>query len=131
MKEASEKFLDKASRSIRAAQRLLEGGDVEFAVGRAYYAMFYVAEALLTERGLRFRKHGGVHGAFGEQFAKTGDLDPKYHRWLLEAFNKRITADYGVDAVVTAEDAQALIRQAEGVPPRGSASHRRTIRTAQ
>lgn len=100
-------------RSIRAARRLLDGGDVEFAVGRAYYAMFYVAEALLTEKGLRFRKHGGVHGAFGEQFAKTGELDAKHHRWLLEAFNKRITADYGVDAVVTRQDAEGLMAQAE------------------
>ncbi|MGH7544863.1 MAG: HEPN domain-containing protein [Gemmatimonadota bacterium] len=113
MKEASAKFLDKAARSIRAARRLLDGGDVEFAVGRAYYAMFYVAEALLTERGLRFRKHGGVHGAFGEHFVKAGELDPKYHRWLLEAFNKRITADYGVDAVATRQDAEGLLAQAD------------------
>ena len=112
MKEASGKFLDKATRAIQASKRLLDSGDAEFAVGRAYYAMFYVAEALLDEKGLRFRKHGGVHGAFGERFVKTGELDPKYHRWLLEAFNKRITADYGVEAVVTPEDVVSMIEHA-------------------
>lgn len=112
MKEASGKLLDKATRSIQASKRLLDGGDAEFAAGRAYYAMFYVAEALLNEKGLRFRKHGGVHGAFGEHFIKTGELDPKYHRWLLEAFNKRITADYGVETVVTPEEVTGMIEQA-------------------
>lgn len=94
MKEATRRFLDKAGRAIAAAERELASGDAEFSVARAYYAMFYVAEALLNEKGLRFKKHGGVHGAFGEHFAKAGALDAKYHRWLLAAFEKRITADY-------------------------------------
>lgn len=112
MKEASRSFLEKAARSIHAAERLLESEDPEFAAGRAYYAMFYTAEALLYEEGLRFRKHGGVHGAFGERFAKTGKLDPKYHRWLLEAFNKRVAGDYGVETSITSEEVARIIEQA-------------------
>ncbi len=74
--------------------------------------MFYVAEALLGEKGLRFKKHGGVHAAFGEHFAKTGVLNPKYHRWILQAFNKRVSADYDVEANLISEDVTALIQQA-------------------
>jgi hypothetical protein len=33
--------------------------DPEAAMARACYAMFYAAEALLSERGLAFRKHAG------------------------------------------------------------------------
>lgn len=47
--------------------------------------MLYAAEALLISKGLRFRKHGSVHAAFGEHFAKGQVLDPKFHRWLLDA----------------------------------------------
>ena len=112
MKEATKKLLEKATRVLRIAEHLGKSGDAEFSVGRAYYAMFYVAEALLNERGLRFRKHGGVHAAFAEHFDKTGLLDGKYHRWLLEAFSKRITGDYGIDADLTSEDASLLIGQA-------------------
>lgn len=112
MKEATKKLLEKATRVLRIAERLGKSGDAEFSVGRAYYAMFYVAEALLNERGLRFRKHGGVHAAVAEHFVKTGLLDGKYHRWLLEAFSKRITGDYGIDADLTSEDASLLIGQA-------------------
>ena len=81
-------------------------------MGRAYYALFYVAEALLNEEGQRFRKHGGVHAAFGRDFVKTGLFDAKYHRWLLAAFDDRITGDYGADANFTSDYVQQAIEQA-------------------
>jgi uncharacterized protein (UPF0332 family) len=112
MTEAAQKLLDKSSRSIAAGDAPLAAGHLEAAANRAYYAMFYAAEALLEERGLRFRKHGGVHAAFGEHFAKANLLDAKYHRWLLAAFNKRITADYGVDAVLSASEITDMLSQA-------------------
>ncbi len=67
MKTATRKLLDKALRAVHAAETLLRAEDTEFAAGRAYYAMFYAAQALLNEKGLSFRKHGGVHAAFGER----------------------------------------------------------------
>jgi uncharacterized protein (UPF0332 family) len=57
MKVETERLLDKAEHAIRAAEILLDADEGDFAAGRAYYAMFYVAEALLVERGRRFRKH--------------------------------------------------------------------------
>jgi uncharacterized protein (UPF0332 family) len=114
MKENSRLLLDKATRAIQAAQTLLDAGNlIEFSTGRAYYAMFYVAEALLEEKGLHYSKHGGVHGAFGEYFVKTGFFDQKYHRWLLNAFDQRIEADYGIEIIAETEDADVLIAQAK------------------
>lgn len=75
--------------------------------------MFYVAEALLEDKELHFSKHGGVHGAFGEYYVKSGLLDPKFHRWLLNAFDQRIEGDYGVEIVAIKEDAEKLITQAK------------------
>jgi uncharacterized protein (UPF0332 family) len=112
LKESTKKFLEKAFRSVQAAERLTKVADAEFGVGRAYYAMFYAAQALLNEKGLRFRKHAGVHSAFAEQFVKSGLIDKRYHRWLLAGFSKRITADYGIEAELTLEDATLLIGQA-------------------
>lgn len=112
MKEVARKLLDKCEQSIAASEHLLHDGYTEFAASRAYYAMFYADEALLSEKGRRFRKHAGVHSAFGAQFAKTGLLDPKFHRWLLDAFDKRVKGDYGVDEVMARGDAEELIRQA-------------------
>ncbi len=113
MKESSRRLLDKALRAIEAAETLLEHGYPEFATGRAYYAMFYTTEALLNEKELHFSKHGGVHGAFGEHYIKTGLFDARYHRWLLDAFDRRIEGDYSEEVVVVDQDANELIEQAK------------------
>lgn len=112
MKRETQQLLDKAHRALGAAKTLLDHGDADFAAGRAYYSMFYVAEALLHEKDLRSRKHSGVIALFGENFAKTGTMDVKFHRWLLDAFDKRILADYGIEAVLTREDGAQMIVQA-------------------
>lgn len=95
MKAEATSLLEKAARAIQAAEALLSRGDTDFSVGRSYYAMFYTATALLLEEGVSASKHSTVHALFGERFAKTARLDRKFHRWLLDAFDKRIESDYG------------------------------------
>jgi uncharacterized protein (UPF0332 family) len=74
--------------------------------------MFYVAEALLFEKGLRFRTHGDVHGAFGQHFSKTGVLPAEFHRWLIDGYDQRVSGDYWTEAPVSDEDALELIEHA-------------------
>ncbi|MBI4314117.1 MAG: HEPN domain-containing protein [Candidatus Omnitrophica bacterium] len=113
MKPETEKLLQKSFRSIGAAERLLKEGDVDFAASRAYYALFYVAEALLNERDLQFKKHGGVHGAFAEHFIKTKQMDTKFHSWLVDAFDERIQGDYEVESQVDSAIVKTTIQQAQ------------------
>ena len=49
MTEDQRELLEEARDSIAAARLLLDGGFPGYAASRAYYAMFYVAEALLEE----------------------------------------------------------------------------------
>ncbi|MEW6545147.1 MAG: HEPN domain-containing protein [Nitrospirota bacterium] len=112
MKDEARKFLEKAARTLRAAESLLRERDYESAAGRCYYAMLHAAQALLRERDLRYRKHASVHAAYGEAFAKTGLLDPKYHRWLLDAFADRLRGDYDVDVSFDKESVTKRIDQA-------------------
>ncbi len=96
MKEYASKPLEKSLDAIEAAEELTNMGKTEFAAGRAYYAMFYTAEALLYDQfDLKLNQHGQVIAAYGKHFAKTRELDPKYHRWLRDGFEKRISGDYG------------------------------------
>jgi uncharacterized protein (UPF0332 family) len=113
LKNETRQLLDKADRSIEAAELLATNDQPDFAASRAYYAMFYTAEALLNEKGLQFSKHGNVHAAFGEHFAKTGLFDPKFHRWLIDAFGTRQIGDYGLEEVIGTEFATQVIRQAQ------------------
>ena len=112
MKEESKGFLEKAERTLRAAEILLREGDAESSIGRAYYAMLHTAQALLREKDLRYGKHDTVHAAFGKHFAKTSILDPKFHRWMLAAYNSRLMGDYDFDAVIDSETASTTIEQA-------------------
>ena len=112
MKAEAQGFLDKAERALKAAEILLQAGDAENAIGRAYYAMLHTAQALLRERDLSYRKHSGVHSAFGQHFAKTGELDPKFHRWLLAAFNHRLKSDYDFEVAVGSDSVKTVIEQA-------------------
>ncbi|MDP1713904.1 MAG: HEPN domain-containing protein [Anaerolineales bacterium] len=112
MKEHSSKLLDKALDTIEGAEGLLDMDKAEIAAGRAYYAMFYVAEALLYERDFQFSQHGQVIAAYGKEFAKTKELDPKFHRWLRAGFDTRISGDYDVDTDISREIVANMINEA-------------------
>lgn len=112
MKEGTRQLLEKAERAIQAADALLASTGAEFAAGRAYYAMFYTAEALLHQRDQTFSKHGALHAAYGKEFAKSGLLDPKFHRWLLNAFDVRLQEDYDSETLVSNERVEEMLEQA-------------------
>jgi uncharacterized protein (UPF0332 family) len=94
MRPGVDALLRKAERSFEAAEALRDRGDGEFAAPRVYYACFYIAEALLLQDGHEFGRHGQVIAQYGRLFARTGVLDPAFHRLLLDAFHLRQLADY-------------------------------------
>ncbi len=112
MSEHSARLLKKARHAIRAAEILLRESENDSAARRAYYAMFYIASALLAEHSLESKKHSGVHALFGEHFAKPGYIDPKFHRFLLDAFDRRIQADYGFEILISGEEVATTVDQA-------------------
>lgn len=64
-------LMKKAKISIAAAKELLNAGYPEFSVGRSYYAMFYVSQALLLTKDIVFSKHSAVISAIGKEFVKS------------------------------------------------------------
>jgi uncharacterized protein (UPF0332 family) len=109
----SELLLRKADRFIRSARLLTDDGDLDSAVSRLYYAMFFTAEALLAERGLSFASHHAVISAYGQAFAKTAELDPRFHRALINGFSQRQLGDYDVEPGFVADDVRALREDAK------------------
>ena len=106
-------LLDKAHKTLQAARSLAEDDYTDSAVSRAYYAMFYAAQALLLERGLTFSKHGSLLAAFGQHLTKPGLVPTHFHRYLIDAYNARITGDYKAKSNLTPTDSARMIRQAE------------------
>ncbi len=60
MKPEQIALLRKAAESLRAAELLATNELFDFAASRAYYTMFYVAEAFLLNKGLTFSSHAAV-----------------------------------------------------------------------
>jgi uncharacterized protein (UPF0332 family) len=106
-------LLRKANQNIAAARYLLSGGYAEVALTRAYYAMFYCAQALLLGKGVVGGSHKRVITAFGREFVRTGEAPEALHRYLIEAQRERHLADYMAAAPLADEDAERAIRQAE------------------
>lgn len=108
-------FIVKAQDSLAASRLLAANGLYDFAASRAYYTMFYIAEAFLWNKGLSFSSHAAVVSAFGREIAKPQIVPVQFHRYLLDAQDKRTQADYEIDADVklTPEDIQQLIEQSE------------------
>ena len=112
MKAEYADILKRASQSIEAAELLRTQALYGFAVSRAYYAMFYLAEALRLSKGLAFSKHSAVIAAFGEHFAKPKVLNPIFHQHLIEAVEKRQLGDDAFQAEIEPADAKGQIERA-------------------
>jgi uncharacterized protein (UPF0332 family) len=113
MKPEQADLLRKSKQSLDAAKLMEQQSYHDFAASRAYYAMFYVAEAMLLQYGLSFSKHSAVIAAFGERFAKTRVVSPAFHRYLIEGQDSRNVADYSLGPGLTQNDAALQIARAE------------------
>lgn len=96
MNEEVQKYIEKAEHALTVAIKLMDDGYPSDAASKTYYSMFYAAQALLKSAGIDVVKHSAVESAIGYYFAKTGKLDPKYHKMLIEAREIRETADYDI-----------------------------------
>ncbi|MBC1222402.1 HEPN domain-containing protein [Nostoc sp. UCD121] len=104
------RLLEKAERSLQAAQELNQKGFAEFAASRGYYAMFYIATAFLEGEGLAYSKHSAVIAAFGERFARLQRVLREFHRYLIDAERTRLRADYNTDPNINQADAEQIIQ---------------------
>lgn len=106
-------LLTKARRSLANARRSTGDGDHDFATSRAYYAMFYAAEALLISEGLTFSKHSAVISEFTRLFVRPGKLPENLATDFRDAFEERGLGDYGFVENLPAETAARVIANAE------------------
>jgi uncharacterized protein (UPF0332 family) len=110
---AQEAMMKKEYESLSAARHLADGKYYDFAVARAYYTMFYVAQSFLLGQGLTFSKHGSLLSAVGQHLVKPGIISAHLHRNLITAYNARIEGDYEPGVKFTEQDAALRIAHAE------------------
>ena len=103
------KLVEKGARSLTSADNVFQDGDYDFPVSRAYYAMFYLAEAALLSRGMTFSSHGAVISAFGRDLVKPGHLPARLHKTLHEGFMERMVGDYDAGEPYPRERAEGVL----------------------
>lgn len=110
---SAEDAIQRARRYLDTADLLIDEGDFESCVSRAYYAMFYVARAVLKKKGTTPKTHGGLRNQFGLYFIKTGDLPERFADMLNNAEELQAFAEYAEERVITRDDAESTLRDAE------------------
>jgi uncharacterized protein (UPF0332 family) len=112
MTEDQQDLLEMARENLAVARLLVGGRFFGIAASRAYYVMFYVAEAFLEGEEMSFSKHSAVIAAFGREFVHKGKVPVEFHRFLTETQELRFTGDYGAPHAVSEEQARVAVDRA-------------------
>ena len=99
-------YIDHARRMLDVAEHNLSDGFCESAINRAYYAIFYAANAILATQGLSRSKHSGVIAAFRLHFVKPGAIEVEYGDIYGRVMDDRHISDYDVEALIEPERAR-------------------------
>jgi uncharacterized protein (UPF0332 family) len=106
-------FIEKAEKFLSTAEQALSIEDYDSCVSRCYYAMFFMAEAVLLTKRLTASSHKGVISLFGEHFVKTKILERDLGKALNDAYDKRLVGDYGVGFTVNERQGEDLLETAQ------------------
>jgi hypothetical protein len=105
-----ESYIEKAKKYLKTANHLLEYGDYDSSVSRAYYSMYYSTRAILLSKDLTPKTHSGLLSLFGKYFIKSDILPKKLAKYLRKGFEARLLGDYNVSVRIQKENAQDLIK---------------------
>jgi uncharacterized protein (UPF0332 family)/predicted nucleotidyltransferase len=110
-RDAIQDYLRSARRHWKQALHLKQGGFLDGAVSRAYYAVFYAASAALYAVNIVRGKHSGIEAAISQFLVKPGFIEPEYADLYTRLMKTRIQIDYGKE-----RDDEPGVRQFE-LPP--------------
>src|SRR5581483_117901 len=98
--------MKKAKRILASAQILIDAGDYDSAISRAYYAAYYAAEAALASKGRVAQSHSGTETLIQIHFIRTGLIPESFTGLLGRGSKVRIQADYKHEIEFNQEDAE-------------------------
>lgn len=105
-------YIENADESLSVAQLNLSNDFYPAAINRAYYAIFYAANAVLATKKLARSKHSGVLSAFRQNFIKTGVLPTELSTIYGQVMDDRHEGDYEIMTATSNDDALIDVQQA-------------------
>jgi uncharacterized protein (UPF0332 family) len=106
-------YIEHAHQMLNVAIHNLEDGFWASAINRAYYAIFYAANALLSTESLARSKHSGVISVFRERFVKPGVIELEYSDIYGRVLDHRHAGDYELELEIGEEQARTDVHDAE------------------
>lgn len=105
--------LQQADTCIRSAKLLSNSEDYKGAANRSYYAIFHCMRSVLALDQIDFAKHSGVSAYFRKEYIKTGVFDVEFSDIIREAFDYRSDSDYDDFYIISKEEVEEQIENAE------------------
>ena len=99
-------YIERARQMLEVAAHNLADGFYDSAVNRAYYAVFYAANALLATQGIPRSKHSGAIAAFRQHFVKPGFIEIEYGDIYGRVMDDRHISDYDVETLIEPDRGQ-------------------------
>jgi uncharacterized protein (UPF0332 family) len=105
-------LFERSDEALLAAQTLLEKGLLADAISRAYYAMYYATQAILTQSGLSSKSHSGTINIFGQEIVEKGKVPKQLGKMLNKAHSLRQKSDYDASADFEFTEVEKLVEEA-------------------
>ncbi len=107
-KDEIRQYIENAVEMLAVAEQNAQSGFHSSAVNRAYYAIFYAANAMLATIGEARSKHSGVISLFRNRFVRSGEFPAEMSDIYGRIMDNRQRGDYdlgmGFDEELTAAD---------------------------
>lgn len=105
--------IEKAKEDLKVARLLFEKKHYSQSMNRSYYAIFHITRALLSLDEFDSRKHSGIIAYFNREYIAKGIFDKKYSKIIKGAEKMRNRSDYDDFFVVSKDEAQKQLKNAE------------------
>lgn len=109
----TEILFSNALERLESAKILFNNGQYADSVGRAYYAMFFAARAILFQKNIHPRTHRGLISQFSFEIVKKGNFPRELFDLLTRAQEDREQADYGFKIDIDSIEAELIIEGAK------------------
>lgn len=113
MAHSIDALLKKAQKYLRSAAVLLELEDYDSTASRAYFAMFYAAQAALLRETSELPSKQSIRSAFVSRFVEDGPLPGRAADVLQRGAELQEMGDFAHEFAVSEADAESILAEAE------------------
>jgi len=105
-------YIEHTKEMLAVAEQNLNSDFYASAINRAYYAIFYAANAMLATVGKARSKHSSVISLFRNLFVKTGELPTEFSDIYGRVMDNRQRGDYDLGLQIDVDQAKADLEDA-------------------